>query len=249
MTDVPPYSRYASLYDQTGQTEFVRWAWPYVLAHLRRLDWHGERVLDLACGTGWLVPILVEGGFRALGADLSREMLLNGLDRAGGRLLQADFRALPLATGSLDLVTSFYDSVNYLTHLGDLAAMLAEVARVLRPGGYFVFDLNTRHTLSEHWQGICQTRLADDLATIWEATWDETTNVSSLRATFFVRGDDGRWDRFDEVHDERGFTSAELDRAIRAAGLKVAHVEDYHARRKPTGDSRRVFYWLKRRKG
>jgi len=249
VSDVPPYSRYAQLYDQTGQTEFVRRAWPYVLAHLHKLDWRGRRVLDLACGTGWLVPLLVEDGYEALGADLSREMLLNGLERAPGRLARADFRALPFASASLDLVTSFYDSVNYLASLADLTAALSEVARVLRPGGYFVFDINTRHTLAEHWQGICQTRLTDTMATIWEAHWDETTNISSLRATFFVRGDDGRWDRFDEVHDEHGFASAELDRAIRAAGLKIGHVEDYHSRRKPSGESRRVFYWLKRRKG
>jgi SAM-dependent methyltransferase len=246
---VPPYTRYATVYDRTGQTEFSVRAWPYVRGALEKLGWSGDRVLDLACGTGAALAVMARDGYHAWGADLSREMLLAARLRTERALTCADFRALPLADRAFDLVTSFYDSVNYLPTLDDLARALSEVHRVLRPGGVFVFDLNTRFTLREHWEGLCHARVTDDVATIWEATWDETSGVSSLRATFFVRGEDGRWDRFVETHDERGFKNGELEEAFKTAGFELLLAEDYHARRKPSRESRRVFYFLRRRRG
>lgn len=245
MNPVVPYSRYAALYDRTGQDAFSRRAWEYVRAKLKRLEWRGRRVLDLACGTGAALEPIAADGLSVWGADLSREMLLNARLTTAHPLARADLRALPFADASFDLLTCFYDSLNYLPTPADLAMALAEAARVLAPGGLLVFDLNTRYTLKHHWEGVCHTRLSEDLATIWTATWDETTGLSSLKATFFVQGEDGRWDRFDEVHDERGFKNSELTEAIAAAGLEASLIEDYQTGRRPGEDSRRVFYFLR----
>lgn len=249
MPSLPPYRWYAGVYDQTGQDDFARRAWPYVRDRLAKLGFAGRRALDLACGTGSALEAMRADGFAAWGADLAREMLLaaRASRRDGGRLACCDFRALCFAGGSFDLVTSFYDSVNYLLTPADLTTALREMARVLKPGGYAVFDLNTRHTLAQHWTGLCHARVDRDLATVWQASWDEATSISSLDATFFVRAGDGRWDRFDEVHDERGYSAKELDAVFKAAGLELVVAEDFHTRRRPAGDSRRVFYFLRRR--
>lgn len=87
-------------------------------------------VLDLACGTGDVARELVAGGYRSVGADLSFGMLRAA--RAGGApLAQSDATALPFRTGSLDGVLSAFAVRNF----ADLPAVLAESARVLRPGG------------------------------------------------------------------------------------------------------------------
>ncbi|MCU1489182.1 MAG: menaquinone biosynthesis methyltransferase, partial [Acidimicrobiaceae bacterium] len=90
----------------------------------------GSVVLDLACGTGDLLLGLRSGGYRALGADLSLGML-GAAHEGAGPLLQADGSALPLANGAIDGLVSGFALRNFT----DLAGVLAEAARVIRPGG------------------------------------------------------------------------------------------------------------------
>ncbi len=89
----------------------------------------GSTVLDLACGTGDFLKLLAADGFRPVGADLSWGML--AANRTGAPLAQADGAALPLATGTVDGVTCGYALRNFT----DLAAVLGELGRVVRPGG------------------------------------------------------------------------------------------------------------------
>lgn len=89
----------------------------------------GSLVLDLACGTGDLSVIARHDGYRVVGTDLSAGMLARR--RHDGPVAQCDAAALGLATGSCDGVVSGYALRNFT----DLAACLAEAARVLRPGG------------------------------------------------------------------------------------------------------------------
>ena len=87
-------------------------------------------VVDLACGTGDLCRELTAAGHRAVGVDFAANMLAAA--KAGPvPLVRADAVALPLATGAADgLVCGFA-----LRNFADLASVLAEVARVVRPGG------------------------------------------------------------------------------------------------------------------
>jgi demethylmenaquinone methyltransferase/2-methoxy-6-polyprenyl-1,4-benzoquinol methylase len=95
------------------------------------------RVLDLCCGTGDLALALARGGRAAvLGADFCHPMLVAAGRKAeaqGARaaLFEADALRLPLADASLDLVTVAFGFRN----LADYRAGLAEMRRVLRPGG------------------------------------------------------------------------------------------------------------------
>jgi demethylmenaquinone methyltransferase/2-methoxy-6-polyprenyl-1,4-benzoquinol methylase len=89
----------------------------------------GSTILDLACGTGDLAALVARSGNRVLGSDLSAGML--SARRHRFPVAQADALALPLATGSVDGVVCGYALRNFT----DLAASLAEAARVLRPGG------------------------------------------------------------------------------------------------------------------
>ncbi|MFD8225564.1 class I SAM-dependent methyltransferase [Streptomyces massasporeus] len=97
----------------------------------------GDRVLDAGCGTGRALPPLrasVGASGVVLGADLTPAMLREAV-RAGrdrdGQLLLADVAALPLRSRSLDAVFG----AGLISHLGNPAENLRELARVVRPGG------------------------------------------------------------------------------------------------------------------
>lgn len=88
------------------------------------------RLLDLACGTGDFCRLASRQGFEAVGLDYSGGMLQNAR-AANAPLCQGDAAALPFPAASFDGVVSGFA----LRNLADLAGSLAEIARLLRPGG------------------------------------------------------------------------------------------------------------------
>jgi SAM-dependent methyltransferase len=96
-----------------------------------------HRVLEVGCGAGHLLARLPAG--RAVGVDLAESVLARTAVRLGGRavLAQGDAGALPFAAGAFDRV---YCS-EVLEHLVDPRAAVAEIVRVLKPGGVAVLSV------------------------------------------------------------------------------------------------------------
>ena len=89
----------------------------------------GNRVLDLASGTGDLTRSLIDRGFDVVSADLSFGMLDAGHDMAA--TVQSDASRLPFERGSFDGLVCGYALRNFT----DLEACVAEMGRIVRPGG------------------------------------------------------------------------------------------------------------------
>lgn len=92
-----------------------------------------DAVLDLACGTGDFAHICREGGARSVGLDFSRGMLHAAARRANGRIefVQGDALSLPLPDEAFSVALSGFALRNFAA----IPPVLAEVRRVLRPGG------------------------------------------------------------------------------------------------------------------
>jgi len=98
-----------------------------------RLPRDGGQVLDVATGTGLVAEALLARGFRVTGLDQSPGMLAHARARFGDRvgLVEASADALPFPDASFDHLTFTY----LLRYVDDPGATLAELARVVRPGG------------------------------------------------------------------------------------------------------------------
>jgi len=103
----------------------------------------GNRVLDVACGTGKSFLPLLGRGYEVTGCDISESMLRIARGKAPEvRLVRADMRALPVF-GAFDLVTCLDDALNYVDTEDELSAGLTGIARQLAPGGLALWDVNT----------------------------------------------------------------------------------------------------------
>jgi demethylmenaquinone methyltransferase/2-methoxy-6-polyprenyl-1,4-benzoquinol methylase len=92
----------------------------------------GDRVLDLACGTGDLAELAAARGARTIGVDFARQMLLGARRRRIPALwVQGDAAALPFPDASVTVVTCGFALRNFVS----LPEVLAEMARVLEPAG------------------------------------------------------------------------------------------------------------------
>ena len=98
-----------------------------------RLPRDGGRVLDVATGTGLVADELLRRGFRVTGLDQSPGMLAHARARFGDRveLVEASADELPFPGASFDHLTFTY----LLRYVDDPGATMAELARVVRPGG------------------------------------------------------------------------------------------------------------------
>ncbi|HEY2778728.1 MAG TPA: class I SAM-dependent methyltransferase [Gaiellaceae bacterium] len=102
-------------------------------------------VLEVGCGWGELAEwIARETGAKVVAVDLSPRMVELALER-GVDASVADVQALPFADGTFDLVVAAW----MLYHVPDLDRGIAEIARVLRPGGTLVASTNSRSHLQE----------------------------------------------------------------------------------------------------
>ncbi|MBB5960407.1 ubiquinone/menaquinone biosynthesis C-methylase UbiE [Saccharothrix tamanrassetensis] len=93
--------------------------------------------LDAACGTGRHARFLAERGHRVIGVDSSPDMLARARVRVPeGEFLLGDLHRLPVSDAEVDLVVCGLA----LTHIPALEPVVAEFARVLRPGGHLVIS-------------------------------------------------------------------------------------------------------------
>lgn len=212
---------------------YARGDWPRYSAQMARilpivLERFGlwpRKVLDLACGEGTFAIAMAKRGLQVTGVDLSPEMLSIARERAAKdglevKFLQQDMRLLSLR-GRFDLVTCWFDSLNYLLRIDDLAQALAGVSRVLDKNSIFIFDVNTIRALAVEWiREPCYVHLdSQDLFLASVPQYDPATRIASLHITGFARENE-RWLRVDEVHKERGYTLKEIRRCLKRAGLR-----------------------------
>ena len=115
----------------------------------RQIDWQRKAVLDLGCAGGFMAEALAARGARVTGIDPAAQAIdaARAHARTGGLRIGYDVgvgEALPYDDASFDAVVC----VDVLEHVADLNKVLAEVARVLRPGGMFLFDTINRNPLA-----------------------------------------------------------------------------------------------------
>ncbi len=202
-------------------------------------------VVDLGCGTGTITEMLYAEGFDMIGIDNSEEMLEEAIlkrDESGSEILYLNQDMLELELFStVGTVISVCDSINYLTGDEELETVAALVHNYLYPGGLFIFDFNTEYKYREVIGDRTIAENRDDISFIWENYYDSERKINEYDLTLFVMGEDGRYDRFDEVHFQKGYEASYVEEVLKSAGFEIIEMKDSESGEKAKDTTERVF--------
>jgi SAM-dependent methyltransferase len=147
------YDDWAWLYNKTLGPEYREEKLGFLERTLIARTPAGGRILDLCCGTGQMIPPLVQRGFAVTGLDYSADMLRHARQNAPGvEFVQGDARAFRFGQ-PFDGVLCTSASLNHMASLDDLAQVFACVRENIVEGGTFVFDINHPAQLIRYWRG------------------------------------------------------------------------------------------------
>ena len=225
----------------------------YLLREFQKSPIPVRTVLDLACGTGTIACLLAREGYEVTATDGSEEMLTQAMAKAAaleGRpplFLHQTMPRLRLLE-PVDAAVSTLDSLNYLTREKDLRETFRRVYRWLKPGGRFLFDVNTPYKL-RRMDGQMYMDETEDSFCVWRTFFSERTKVCTYQVDLFRAREDGAWDRDFEEHRERAWSREELTAFLTEAGFqKIAFCGDL-TRRAPREDEDRWIVRCEKQRG
>jgi SAM-dependent methyltransferase len=221
------YEAIAPVYDDfTAHHDYELW-----LGNLRpELERHGlkgDRLLDVACGTGKSFIPMLERGWQVTASDISAAMVELARSKVGNAvdLSVADMRDLP-NFGEFDLVWCLDDAVNYLLSGEELSLALAGMRRNLGPGGLLMFDVNSLEAYRTFFaEEVVVER--DGRRLVWKGRSTADVQASSISEASFevlpLEGEDGP--RIPpQMHRQRHFPEAEVLARLEAAGFECLEV-------------------------
>ena len=209
-----------------------------------------ETVLDLGCGTGTISCLMAEKGYRVLGCDASIEMLSAAMMKSAGMenapmFLHQSMEKLRLAS-EVDAVISTIDAINYLTKETALRETFKRVYKWLRPGGRFIFDVNSPYKL-RRMDGQLYTDETEESYCVWRTFFSQKQQVCTYQVDLFRLRRDGAWERDYEEHRERAWTEEELRSALAEAGFtKVKLTADLKQKAPGAEEDRWIFHCEKK---
>lgn len=223
-----------------AQVPYAMWADYYELLLLRQ-GVEPVEILDVCCGTGTVAELLAEKGFKVTGFDLSAPMIESATakeeqQQLGIRYFVADAAEFD-AGQTFDGAFSFFDSLNYITDPERLRMALHRVAAHLRPGGSFIFDLNTAYAFEADLFTQKEKRKNAAIRYDWVGHYDRATKIIRVDMTFW-KGDE----ELHETHVQRAYGDEEIRDYLAEAGF--IEVEAFHSYSldRPRPKSDRVHY-------
>ena len=219
-------------------------------------------ILDLGCGTGTLTELLARRGYDMIGLDNAQEMLqiaMEKRERSGLDILylMQDMREFELY-GAVGAVISVCDSLNYLLTEEDVVKTFRRVNDYLYPQGLFIFDFNTVYKYAVVIGDATIAENREDCSFIWENYYHEEQEINEYDLTVFVaegrneseadgtaadaaRQTTERFQRFQEVHYQRGYRLKQMKALLLRAGLEFLEAIDADTHGDVKRNSERIY--------
>ncbi len=244
------YGKLAQIYDYLmSGVDYDEWA-GYINSIAEKFDCKGIKVLDLACGTGNSSLSLEKKGFKVVGIDISPEMLKAAKEKSfkkGSNIqfIQQDMRQLNISE-EVDMTVVYQDGLNYMLEDEELKEVFRRVNKHLKPGGLFVFDINSVDKLPTV-SGEVTYYEEDSMALIWESNYNYENKVWEICLTGFLKQDNGYYDKFKETHREKYYHTGTIISFLEETNFKVLAVYNAFTFDEGRDSDKRLYYVAQKR--
>jgi ubiquinone/menaquinone biosynthesis C-methylase UbiE len=185
----------------------------------------GAKILDVPCGQGRHAHLLAEAGYKVEGLDYSKHLLDVARKRGTGPNLhytQGDMRKLPAKwTGKFDAVVDLFTSFGFFAHPKEDAKVIAEFARVLKPGGILVWHGGSRDGVMARFLAKDWWTTSDGTLIAQEREFDPLSGRLTVHSTWKRGAKQGN-----RTHHIRLYTATRLAELCADAGMIVEQAFD-----------------------
>lgn len=222
----------------------------YILSSVEKYKPDTELVCDLGCGTGKLATLLSKSGFDMIGIDSDESMLMkareNIIDSEAKDilLLNQDITDFELY-GTVDLICSTLDTINYILCKRDLERLFKLVKNYLNYDGLFIFDINTEYKFKKVLSDNDFIYDTEDLFCCWSAEFDNKTDKCYHCLTYFEKDNSGKYVKKENYQQQRFYSPEYIKTLIDKYNFQILSVSDDYSDRKPKTNTQRLTYILK----
>lgn len=196
---------------------------------IERYDIQVRDILELGSGTGNITEKFI--GYNIFAIDISDEMLSVARSKFQGRrnisMFNMDIRNFCF-NKRFDLCIASLDVINYLHKEEDIKKVFQLTYDHLKNNSLFIFDINSKYKIEKFIGNNIFTDEVDDVVYIWQGNYDDNTKINDYLLTFFIKGNDERYDRFSEIHSEKAYDEIKIKDILKEVGFdKVELYDDF----------------------
>lgn len=240
------YSSFAPFYDALTENVDYKKRAEYIGEILAKFNIKDGLLLDLACGTGSLSVEFSKMGFEVIATDASPDMLAEARNKA----MEAGENILFLCQkmqetdlyGTVRAIVCSLDSINHLENADELRKTFRVLKNFIDDGGIMVFDVNTVYKHREVLGNNTFVYDEKDVYCVWQNSLCSDGVTVGINLDFFVKEENGLYNRYTENFKEIAFTDEEITYAAESAGFKIVEKYAELGFDKPQDDTQRIYY-------
>ncbi|MBF7097737.1 class I SAM-dependent DNA methyltransferase [Alkalibacter mobilis] len=247
------YKKLSEVYDNLIKEDidydlFIDW----IISKIKRSKFEVKSILEIGCGTGNITIPLGQKGYKMTGVDISDEMLSVADAKAFEvgievRWINSDIVDLDMDS-KFECVISTMDTFNYITDIDDLCKSLGNVYNALKPGGIFIFDINTKYRLKEIYGSNSFNYVSDEICYIWNNYYNEDQKICEFEINFFLKDEySDAYERFEEIHYQRAYEKSEIVDLLKDTGFTNVQTFDFLSFEKPADKSEKIHFYAQKK--